>query len=514
MRSRLAVEKVLVPTREGTYTLPAVTLSYFDPDEGRYRTARARPGVLTVIPSDLPVAGDDVSGFLRSEVARLGRDLAFVHPVSGGLGRRWQSLPELWYWWIVLLLPFVALGVWRQLLTRREATLRDPTGTRRRRAIGRARRAITQAGRSADRVAAHTQLARAIAGYVADRLDRPPAGVTAAQVQRYAADIGCRDAGHRLAEIMQVCDRARFSSSTGSAEPVDPPLAEVRRLLDQLAAAATRERKRSATVAGAVLLVVWFASGLVGARAQIEPTVPMGPGPGVDPTRLVAEGNNAYTDGDIAQARDLYLRARQLGLNDAVVHYNLGNAYAREGQLGRAIASYLRARRLAPRDRDIATNLRWVRSHITDLSLGETSLPPVIAQFVAVVSFFTLDEWSVLLVVLAWAVALLFGYSWYRGITDRLRRLLLGTAALLTIVAAVVGWRWYDECVRDTVVIIATEVAVRSGPAATFPIVFKVHDGLTVNRRGIREGWARVTLGGDWVGWVPAGQVESVRLQR
>ena len=514
LRSRLVVEKVLVPTREGTYSLPAVALSYFDPDEGRYRTARARPGVLTVVPSDLPVAGDEMSGFLRSEVARLGRDLAFVHPVSGGVRRRWQSLPELWYWWAVLLLPIVALGVWRQLLVRREATLRDPTGTRRRRAIGRARRTITQAGRSADRVAAHTQLAHAIAGYVADRLDRPSAGVTAAQVQRYAADIGCRDAGRRLAEIMQLCDQARFSSSTDSARPVDPLLAEVRRLLDQLAAVATKRRKRSGPVVGTILLLVWFASGIGSAQAQIEPAVLVGPGPGVDPTRLVAEGNSAYTDGDIAQARELYLRARQLGVNDTVVHYNLGNAYAREGQLGQAIASYLRARRLAPRDRDIATNLRWVRTHISDLSLEEASLPPVIAQVVAVVGYFTLDEWSVLLVVLVWAVTLLFGYGWYRGITERLRRLLLGTAALLTIVAALVGWRWYDECVRDTAVIIVAEVEVRSGPAATFPVVFKVHDGLTVNRRGSREGWARVTLGGDWVGWVPAHQVESVRLER
>ena len=85
---------------------------------------------------------------------------------------------------------------------------------------------------------------------------------------------------------------------------------------------------------------------------------------------------------------------------------------------------------------------------------------------------------------------------------------------LLTIVAAVVGWRWYDECVRDSAVIIAAEVEVRSGPAATFPVVFKVHDGLTVNRRGSREGWARVTLGGDWVGWVPVHQIESVRFER
>jgi uncharacterized protein YraI len=58
---------------------------------------------------------------------------------------------------------------------------------------------------------------------------------------------------------------------------------------------------------------------------------------------------------------------------------------------------------------------------------------------------------------------------------------------------------------------VVEEVEVRSGPATTFPVVFRIHDGLTLAIRGERDGWSRIGLGGDWVGWVPAGTLEPVR---
>ena len=75
----------------------------------------------------------------------------------------------------------------------------------------------------------------------------------------------------------------------------------------------------------------------------------------------------------------------------------------------------------------------------------------------------------------------------------------------------VVATRWYEERVRDTAVVVVEEAEVRSGPATTFPVVFRIHDGLTLVIRGERDGWARIGLGGDWVGWVPAGALERVR---
>jgi len=230
---------------------------------------------------------------------------------------------------------------------------------------------------------------------------------------------------------------------------------------------------------------------------------------------LLAEGNQAYTAGDIDTALLRYQAVLDRGVNEADLHYNLGNAFARRGELGRAILSYLRAERLAPRDRDVRGNLTWVRTHIRDLELETGDMPAVIGHLVRVVRALSLDELSLALVVVVWIVCGLVAVAWIRGaVSDGLRRLLLTGAAVLVILLAVTGWRWYEERIRDLAVVVVEEVEVRSGPAASFPVVFRIHDGLTLTIRGRREGWTRIGLGGEWIGWVPDASVEPVRLDR
>ena len=93
---------------------------------------------LVVTPSYLPVAGDDPSGFRRTEIARLGRDLAFIRAASGPLRRDRASLPRQPLWWLAVLAPWGLLGGFRAYLQRRERRRRDPLGHRRREALGRA----------------------------------------------------------------------------------------------------------------------------------------------------------------------------------------------------------------------------------------------------------------------------------------------------------------------------------------------------------------------------------------
>ena len=65
-----------------------------------------------MLPSDLPVAPEDDSGFYRNEIARLGQDLAFVHRGGDDLRRRSRPLPSSAGWWIALAAPAALLGAW------------------------------------------------------------------------------------------------------------------------------------------------------------------------------------------------------------------------------------------------------------------------------------------------------------------------------------------------------------------------------------------------------------------
>jgi tetratricopeptide (TPR) repeat protein len=565
--SRYRVEKVLVPLQEGPIALLPVRLTYFDPAAGRYHTAAADPGRLLVSASDLPVQGDTPETFRRSEIERLGTDLAFVHAMRSDLRERWRPYLAGPLWWLAALLPVGLLGLWRWRLSVLAREHRDPVGHRQRRALARARQELAAAGRLRGEEARLAGLARAINGYVADRTGRARAAVGTAEVRRLAEDLGQSAAGLRLAELLAMADGQRFggkqpAATVGGGSAAARPSAvaaaprdvvqEADRLLSQLEVEARRQggpqgwrlllarfrARRSGGAKHLLLLVLVLSSGLPslalapglreakllqGLPGIVTPAAAQGSGPAGlvgeglavrgDPARLLAEGNEAYTRGDIDQALTRYQAALAAGANDAVVHYNLGTAHARRGELGRAIACYLRALRLDPRDGDARANLAWVRQHTQDLELAGQSLPPVISVLDRGIHLLSLDEWSIILLALVWLLCGLVAWIWWQGgAGGGQRRLQLVLACLLVSMAMILGWLWYEEQVRDRAVVVDQEVEVRSGPGESFPVVFRVHDGLVLTLQEERQGWTQVGLGGEWVGWMPAGSVERIRL--
>ncbi len=358
---------------------------------------------------------------------------------------------------------------------------------------------LKTAAATADNADGLALVSRAVTGYAADCLDIPATAVGTAELAELAERRRLPAAGSSLAALLDRCDQARFGGRSGAA--ATDLAAEALESLAALERADQRPVRPGLGTAG--VLAVLLTAGLATAAAPVA---------AADAEQLVAQGNQAYTDGRFAEARDLYLQARALGLDAAVLHYNLGNAQARAGEVGPAMASYLRAQRLSPRDRDIRSNLAWMRRNLKDLELANQSLPLFIAQAAAVVGALSLDEWGILLVVTLWLTAIVVGWGWARGATRPQRRSLVVVVSATVIVAAVATGRWQQERVRDQAVVVAGAVAVRSGPAATFPTLFEVHAGLALNVEEQRDGWERVSLGGDWQGWLPADAVEHVRL--
>lgn len=501
-------EKVIVPKVEGELIVPAVTLVWFNTVSGIFETARTPVWTLAVTPSDLPLAGADDSGFLRSEISRLGDDLAFIHQVPRRLNRGAGLFLGQPLWWLLLIAPGLLLVGYRYWLNRQNMASRNPAGRRLRGAL---KSAHSLLGRG--EAGGMDAIARAVQGFVADSQDYSSASIGPDDILDYCESLGQVGTGRRLVEILEICDAARFGQSRQ--QESDALASEVGHLLAGLAKARSPQKtkkSRAMSTNDAVNMTLAMV-GLGLACLLITLPVHAAENPGVDPARLVAEGNQAYTEADVELATLKYLAARDLGIDDAVLHFNLGNAYARQGELGQAVASYLRAQRLAPGDPDIRANLAWVRRHISDLELGEEPLPLFIAEIALVVRTLSLDQWGALCLFWIWILASLVAWGWYRvEVTPSLRRGQLTALAVLILVGATTGGRWYYSEVRQSAVVIVPEVVVRSGPAENFPALFEVHDGLTLSVVGERENWVRVGLGGDWQGWLPAETVVPVNL--
>ena len=230
-----------------------------------------------------------------------------------------------------------------------------------------------------------------------------------------------------------------------------------------------------------------------------------------DARQACVDAAAAYADSDYELAASLYQDARDLGLDTAVVHYNLGNARFKQGQLGEAIASYLRAARIDPRNPAIRTNLERARAQIKDVDLSGQNLPPVLRPFQWGYARFSANEWLVFALLL-WVLlaAVRIASQWRSLPPDRVRTVsgvLLGVSILAF---AVGGFRYQQDFLEDRAVVVAEEVDVRSGPGNGYNLAFRVHEGLPVRVAEDRGDWLRIDLGGELVGWVPAATLEAI----
>jgi len=472
--SRLAQERVLIPLEEGELALPPVTIVYFDPAAGQYSEVSREIGSLTVLPGDRPVAGDTPAQMMRTEIERLASDLRFAHPAPRRLRMQGAPLSSRAVWWGGLFAPLLLLVLLRWQLSREASRLRDPLGTRRRGALRQAKSVLAEAGRAGDDLTGGALVIKAVQGYVADKTGRAAAGLQMEQIRAHARNLGRGRTAERLVDLVRRCEAARYGAAdaTDSLDAVEM----ARKALSLLTDLESAGGKRRPGVLRAVLPWLLALAVLDGApvAAQVASDAS-----GADPVRLMAEGVRAYTDGELDTALERF-RSAAATSRDPDVYYNLGNTHARRGELGRAVLSYLRAQRLRPRDADIRANLGWVRSHTVDA---------------------------------VWLACLVVAWSWWRaGWSASIRRLGLSAGVLVLIVLTITAWRWHEERMRDTAVVIVSEVSVHSGPDATFPVLFQIHDGLTLQVRAQREDWSQVTLGGEWNGWVPSTTLAHVRV--
>ena len=202
---------VLVPRSHGTYELPPVTFSYFDPQAGRYRTLSSEPRVIHVTGTaeTTPPVGATAAGLPVDDIAGLLTD-----------GASWtrtarRPLHRNPWTYALLLLPALVLGglMLYQRHTRRLAT--DVSYARNRRAHPMARKHLREAEallRRNEPRAFYAEVERAVLGFVGNRLNIAETGLTRTQLDERLARAGIpAELREDLRRLLDECDRIRFA---------------------------------------------------------------------------------------------------------------------------------------------------------------------------------------------------------------------------------------------------------------------------------------------------------------
>ena len=203
-------EYVVIPRAPGSREIPPLTMSYFDPDAGVYRTAESVAIPLTVTGA----AAEGPADVARGGVAELRRDIRFIH-LGGALRPAAGPLHEGVGFWMFALLPLVGIVGAMALRRHRDLLEGDIAYARGRRAGRVARKRLAAARKlasSEDTRAFYAEVARALRGLVADRLNVAEAGLQTGELDARLEARGVSPATRaELAECLAHCDRQRFA---------------------------------------------------------------------------------------------------------------------------------------------------------------------------------------------------------------------------------------------------------------------------------------------------------------
>ncbi len=228
---------VLVPKASGGLSVPSIPFSYFDPARGEYVRAGTAPIELQVAPGAGP--GPSASFVAPSagggELTPMQEDIRYV---KGGAGNpflsRLLARPAglRWIHATPLLVFILSLAAAR----RRERLDLDPAGRRFRGAMVSALREIRQAERCASenpsRAAAH--LFEALAGFLADKLDRSASGLTLREAQEALSRMAGAERSQTLKSLWEEIEQLRFAQTALAGSEVLALIPRLEGLLEAL----------------------------------------------------------------------------------------------------------------------------------------------------------------------------------------------------------------------------------------------------------------------------------------
>lgn len=174
-------ERLMVPLKEGQFTLPALEYSYFDPTTGQYQTLTTEPIPVTVAPGDgvvspSPASPPPAETSPAETVVQTAADIRHLKPVPTELSFGEQPVTQSTLYWLAWGVPLVGL-VGHLAWKRREQYWQNNRGlARSSQAYKKARKTLARASQSKQDI--YSVASQLLTDYLADKLDQPVAGLT------------------------------------------------------------------------------------------------------------------------------------------------------------------------------------------------------------------------------------------------------------------------------------------------------------------------------------------------
>jgi hypothetical protein len=211
---------VLVPQVEGDFTIPGLSVPYFDPARRGYRVAQADPIPVHVNPGTKEDGRKIVYAGGGDDFQVLNRDIRFIHAAPASLAAPRKPFYERTWFVAAQAVPLLVLAG-SIVVERRRRRLREDIGfARASRAYRDADRRLAEAEgafRGSKAENGFAAIHAAMMGYFADRANVPPASLSADTIAVWLESKRVEPA--RVADVRRIigaCDMARYAASAAA----------------------------------------------------------------------------------------------------------------------------------------------------------------------------------------------------------------------------------------------------------------------------------------------------------
>jgi hypothetical protein len=218
-------EYLAIPRHGGSYTIPPLEFTYFNPSSESYITLKSKGFTISVGGSgNLEGDASGASRILnKQEVRQMGQDIRYLKKGKPALREKGASFfGSNWHYFWLLFTPG-ALGLLFLIVKRNRKLYSNTREIRKRRASKIARNTLRKASvelKTGNEKAYYEALFKAINGYVADKLSLPIGALNHDNIELELRDKEVpEDLISRWKEVIKACEMARFApQSSGQAE--------------------------------------------------------------------------------------------------------------------------------------------------------------------------------------------------------------------------------------------------------------------------------------------------------
>lgn len=220
-RSYKTFKTVLVPTSSGTYTLPAVAWSYFDPQTRSYKTLYTRPFSLEVTPADRTAAQIDFGQPTPTTggIQTIGQDIHYVLSSPAPAATIWARL-SAWKWAHVLAFSWLAVCLFIASIGKKTAAKKH---------------AYLHAKNQLKKATTYENVSDALSAYLSAKFNistarLPLKDIVSGLKKRHVSEPLCQE----FASLWQALESARFAPVSGQGADLVPFITRTTHLLKKL----------------------------------------------------------------------------------------------------------------------------------------------------------------------------------------------------------------------------------------------------------------------------------------